>query len=161
MKKVFAVLALAVFALLGGCGGPMQKPLPDSKVLPMPGNVALKSIVVAREVLAGAYDFIAVSVNGEMLEPKQGRAWFVQLDGYKDKLGEAEKLFSAGNFDAARLQAEGTQALIKLLHDQAIEAVKKKNRGSTRFDFAPEPPALLEAWWRMEIQPARRLAWIR
>lgn len=143
MKKLFAIVALA---LLAGC--PQIPQLPDSKTLPPIANEALKAIVAARGGLDAAYDFIGSGVRSGAIEPTQGRAWFNTLDAYRDKVNQAQKLFDTGGFDAAKLQAQGTEALIKFIHDQAIEALKKQAK-----------PAGLTVWQR-EIQPTRGLAWI-
>lgn len=143
MKKLFAVVALA---LLAGC--PQIPQLPDSKTLPPIANEALKAIVAARGALDAAYDFIGSGARTGAIEPVQGRTWFNTLDTYRDKVNQAQKLFDTGGYDAAKLQAQGTEALIKFIHDQAIEALKKQAK-----------PAGLTVWQR-EIQPTRGLAWI-
>lgn len=146
MKKLFAIVALVLFA---GCGlMPKTPALPDSKTLPPIANEALKAIVAARGGLDAAYDFIGSGVRSGAIEPVQGRTWFNTLDTYRDKVNQAQKLFDTGGYDAAKLQAQGTEALIKFIHDQAIEALKKQAK-----------PAGLTVWQR-EIQPTRGLAWI-
>lgn len=124
MKKLFAIVALV---LLAGCGlMPKTPALPDSKTLPPIANEALKAIVAARGGLDAAYDFIGSGVRSGAIEPTQGRTWFNTLDTYRDKVNQAQKLFDTGGYDAAKLQAQGTEALIKFIHDQAIEALKKQ-----------------------------------
>jgi hypothetical protein len=135
MKRLIVLCAalVAVFAL-GGCALMPQtaKQLPDSKVLPPAGNEALKSIVLAKAGFDAAYDYIGASVTQELLDPKQGRIWYNTLDTYKAKLKQADGFLAAGDYSAAKLQAEGTKALIKVIHDAAVEAVKAQNirRGS-------------------------------
>lgn len=145
MRTLIVVFALALLPLVAGCPSVPQKDLPDSKVLPPTASQILKGIVLAKESLDVAYSFIADAATQDLLDPVQGRRWFVQLDGYRDKLAQAEKLLNAGNFDAAKLQAEGMNALIKIIHDQAIEAVKRSPRKPVLFVFA--------------IQPAWRFQW--
>lgn len=152
---MIALLAVLALPFVGGCGFMMQKqePLPDSKVLTMPGDEALKAIVLAKEGLDVAANFIADSTNQGLLDPAQGRKWFEELKTYRARLAEAEKLLSSGSFDAAKMQAAGTQALIKFIHDQAIEAVKRS--------AAPKPAGLVQILWQEEFQPTRRFAWTR
>jgi len=146
MRKILVILA-AMLPLLAGCPSVPQKDLPDSKVMPPTASAVLKGIVLAKETLDVAYSFIADATNQDLLDPVQGRRWFVQLDGYRDKLAKAESLLNAGNFDAAKLQAEGMNALIKIVHDQAIEAVKRSAKKPVLFVFA------------YAIQPAWRFQW--
>lgn len=148
MRKFLAILAFACLPLLAGC--PSVPQLPDSKTLSPAANAALKAIVSARGVLDAAYDFIGTGVRTGAIEPTQGRAWFNELDTYRDKVKKAQEIFDAGGFDAAKVQAQGTEALIKFIHDQALEALRKQAK----------PAGLLV--WEREVQPtARRLAWIR
>lgn len=126
--KVIVIALAAVLPLLAGCPSMPQKDLPNSKVLPPVASAILKDIVLAKETLDVAYSFIADAANQDLLDPVQGRRWLVQLDDYRAKLAKAESLLSAGSFDAAKLQAEGMNALIKIVHDQAIEAVKRSAR---------------------------------
>jgi len=148
MRILAVIFALAV----SGCGLMPQAPqLPDSKTLPPAANASLKAIVAARGVLDAAYDFIGTGTRTGAIEPTQGRAWFNTLDTYRDKIKKAQELYDAGGFDAAKMQAEGTEALIKFIHDQALEALRKQAK-----------PAGLVVIWQREVQPtARRLAWIR
>lgn len=152
MRKILVVLA-AVLPLLAGCPSmPTTADLPASKVLPASGSEVLKGLVVAKETLDIAANFIADGVNQELIEAKQGRAWFEQLKTYRARLADVEKLLAAGSFDAAQMQLAGTQALIKVVHDQAIQAVRRANQKSA---------SLIEARWQAEVQPtARRFAWI-
>jgi len=149
MKKIFAIV---VFVLLAGCGLiPKAPTLPDSKTLSPVANASLKAIVAARGVLDVAYDFIGTGTRTGAIEPTQGRTWFNTLDTCRDKIKKAQELYDAGGFDAAKMQAEGTEALIKFIHDQALEALRKQAK-----------PAGLVVIWQREIEPtARRLAWIR
>lgn len=151
MKRLFAVVALAFLPLLAGCPSmPTTADLPASKVLPASGSEVLKGLVVAKETLDIAANFVADGVNQELIEPKQGRTWFEQLKTYRAKLADVEKLLAGGSFDAAQMQLAGTQALIKAVHDAAIEAVKRANR--------TKPTGLIEVRWQAEIQPWR-LTW--
>lgn len=138
---MLVVLAALALPFLAGCPSVPQKDLPDSKVLPATASQILKGIVLAKETLDVAYSFIADAANQDLLDPAQGRRWFVQLDGYRDRLAKAESLLNAGNFDAAKLQSEGMNALIKIIHDQAIEAVKRSARKPVLFvlTFATQP----------------------
>lgn len=138
---MLVVLAALALPFLAGCPSVPQKDLPDSKILPPTASQILKGIVLAKETLDVAYSFIADATNQDLLDPAQGRRWFVQLDGYRDKLAKAESLLNAGNFDAAKLQSEGMNALIKIIHDQAIEAVKRNARKPVLFvlTFATQP----------------------
>lgn len=150
MKKIFAVVVLALAG--SGCGLFPQTPqLPDSKTLSPAANAALKAIVSARGVLDAAYDFIGSGVRTGAIEPTQGRAWFNELDTYRDKVKKAQEIYDAGGFDVAKVQAQGTEALIKFIHDQALEALKKQAK----------PTGLLPVLQR-EVQPTtRRLTWIQ
>lgn len=150
-----AMLLAALALPLVGCGFMTQKQeaLPDSKTLTKPGDEALKAIVFTKEGLDVAANFIADSTNQGMLDPVQGRRWLEQLKTYRARLADAEKLFSSGSFDAAKMQAEGQKALIKFIHDQAIEAVKRS--------ATPKPAGLVQILWQEEFQPTRRLAWTR
>lgn len=152
MKRLL-VLAALVLPLLAGCPSlPTTADLPASKVLPTSGSEVLKGLVVAKETLDIAANFIADGVNQELIEAKQGRAWFEQLKTYRAKLADVEKLLGAGSFDAAQMQLAGTQALIKAVHDAAIAAVRRANQA--------KPASLVEVRWQVETQPnARRLAW--
>jgi hypothetical protein len=144
-------LLLALMVAFSGCGLLPKTQLPDSKTLSPVANASLKAIVAARGVLDAAYDFIGTGVRTGAIEPTQGRTWFNELDTYRDKIKKAQELYDAGGFDVAKLQAEGTEALIKFIHDQALEALRKQAK-----------PAGLVVIWQREIQPtARRLAWIR
>jgi len=148
MRALVVVLALAA----SGCGLMPQAPqLPDSKTLPPAANAALKALVAARGVLDTAYDFIGTGIRTGAIEPTQGRSWFNELDTYRDKINKAQQMYDSGGFDAAKMQAQGTEALIKFIHDQALEALRKQAK-----------PAGLVVIWQREVQPtARRLAWIR
>jgi len=132
MRKLIAIVALALLPLLAAC--PSVPQLPDSKTLPPAGNIALKAIASANAALDVAYDFIGSGVRSGAIEPKQGRAWFNTLDEYKAKVAQAQKLFDSGGFDAAKAQAAGTEALIKFMHDQAIKSLQEQARKSALFN---------------------------
>lgn len=122
-------------ALLGGSNRPAVLDVPAEKGLPEIGQKAQLAVNAANSALATVYTVVRDGLRDQTLAPPDARKLFDKADEYRKVVDDAQGLIDAGGFDAAKAKAEATSELIKILHDQAIAAAKKRSTGY--YDLQP------------------------
>lgn len=135
------LVAIAVLAIMAACAKPAILNAPAEKDLPQPAQVAQTAINAARSELAVVYTFLRDGVTAKTIAIADALTVKAKADELKSNVDQAQRLLDAGGFDQAKAQAQAAQLLIKILHDQAIAAAKKRQT----FDSAPPPPLIRQA----------------
>lgn len=123
-------LALALLAL-PGCAWMSTKSAileaPQVQSLPPLGQKAQRAVDASNAALTVVYTFVRDGLKAQTLALKDADVILAKADEYADDLDRAQKLIDTGGFDAARVKAEATQTLIKLLHNQAVAAAQRRS----------------------------------
>lgn len=121
----------ASVALLGGCGWMSAKSAivdaPQIQSLPPLGQKVQRTVDAGNAALAVVYTFVRDGLKAKTLAGPDAARILAKADEFSGDLDKAQDLINAGGFDAAQAKAASTQALIKILHDEALAAAQKRS----------------------------------
>lgn len=132
MRWILSLLAmLAMLIGLPGCAWMSTKSAildaPQVQSLPPLGQKAQRAVDASNAALAVVYTFVRDGLKAQTLALKDADTILATADKYSDELDKLQDLIKIGSFDAVATRAAATQALIKLLHDQAVAAAQKRS----------------------------------